>query len=431
MFSPTRTGVSTQANARPTSLREQARHFLRREPRTVVTQPAVVPPEAFAGLTPLVATSTRANASSGVASAHFEVPGATASNVRRGDFFGVPAQDFPPHVIDGLAAILNFGFFPYDGIDPSRADQGFRPTPQLGARPDVADGFRRFVHQKAADMRQAGDETGAAGIEKIAAESTHLDDGRMMFRNGTKVAFHEMPQAPGCKPLIAANFAGMSGTRHDAAESATRFRGDIPTSLRQVSHVVRSVVTREATSNTQLVGLMAEYLRSRPESMFAYGHSMGGAFAEQLSNEIAAWNRENPEATPKRVAFMAFQSATLQASDASRNLQLPYFGRYGETDQREVRCCHVQSPRDLIGQLQGTRAFKWVAGSRVAAPTGTRIDVLRDSDQTPTQQHDRVYQLLASDLQHNPQDLRRLLDHMGEVYRYSSRAEHGMPLRRT
>ena len=431
MFHPVRSGATSQPNARLANLREQARHLLRREPRTVLTQPAVIPPEALDPLAPLVATSFRANGSAGVASADFDAPGATASAVHKPDFFGVPSKDFPPHVFDSLAAILNFGFFPYDGVDPARADQSFRPTPQLATRPDLAEGFRRFVQEKAEAMRSAGDTSGVVELEKIAAESTVLDDGRMIFRNGTKVAFHEMPRAPGCKPMLAVNFAGMSGTRHDAAESATRFLGDIPTSLRQVSHVVRSVVTRHATPNTQLVELLAEYLRGRPESVFAYGHSMGGAFAEQLSNQIAAWNRENPEATPKRVAFMAFQSATLQASAASRTLQLPHFGRYGETDQREVRCCHVQSPRDLIGQFQGTRAFRWAAGSRVAAPTGTSIDVLRDSDRTPVQQHDHVYQLLAENLQKNPLDLRRLLDHMGEVYRYSSRVEHGMPLRRT
>lgn len=360
---------------------------------------------------------------------HFDMPGATAASPTGDDFFfGIPYSDYQPHVIDSLAAILNFGFFPYDGVDQSQKSQAFRPTPQLSTRPDVADGFRRFVRAKAAELRQAGDAPGAVDVERIAAESTLLDDGRMMFRNGTKLAFHEMPQCPGCEPLLAVNFAGMSATRRDGAGTGERFRGDVPTSLRQVRHVVRSVVTGHATSNTRLVRLLGEYIRSRPEDVFAYGHSMGGAFAEQLSNQIAAWNRVNPEAAGKRVAFMAFQSATLQASDVSRALQAPYVARRDENDPREVRCCHVQSPRDLIGQFQGTRAFKWAAGQHVAAPVGTRIDVLRDSNLSPVQQHDRVYQLLAEDLQRNPKDLRRLLDHLGDVYRYSTRAARGAPL---
>lgn len=344
------------------------------------------------------------------------------------DFFGVPGSDFPPYVIDSLGAVLNFGFYPYDGVDPTQVGHGFRPTPRLGVRPDVADGFRRFAQRKAADLRHSGHDAAAADIEKITAESTVLQDGRMMFRNGTKLAFHEMPRSPGCDPMLAVNFAGMSATRRDGAETGERFRGDIPTGLRQARHVVRSVVTSRATSNTRLVTLLGEYVRTRPESMFAYGHSMGGAFAEQLSNEVAASNRSNPQAAGKRVAFIAFQSATLQASESSRMLHRPHSGRHGESDQRDVRCCHVQSPRDLIGKLQGSRVFKWAAGRRVSADTGTRIDVLRDSGQTPVQQHDRVYQLLAEDLQRNPADLRRLLDHMQAVYRYSSQAAHGLLL---
>ncbi|WPB59243.1 hypothetical protein [Xylophilus sp. GOD-11R] len=345
--------------------------------------------------TPLDALSCRPLAAS-PADFQGKVAGKTASHGT-----DPAARLFEPYVWAALAAVLEFGYFPYDGRKPANG---------LHTRPDLARGFREFVRRAMVEAWATGRADVAQQLRRIARESVLLDDGRMMFVNGTKLAFHDMPTPPGGQSLIAVNFGGMSANRVDSRNLTKRYLGDIPTTVRQGRHVLQSALSRRPTSNTLLVRLLADYLRTRPESFFAYGHSMGGALGRHLSDELVMPAGAGDAMAPKPVAFVAFQSA---------DLQVPSRAPPTDPESDAVRACHVQSPADPLQRFLASSFVQRITGARVAPRVGTSIDVLAGHRASGLKQHDRIYPLLHRELNERPAYLPQLLEQMERAYAYS------------
>lgn len=322
-------------------------------------------------------------------------------------------DEFPEHVWDGLSTLLDYGAYPYDGRVPGSTGQAsLREGPRAALRPDLADAFRAFVRSQVAWARRMGWHDEARQIERLAREVRVLQDGCMVFRDGTKFAFHDLRHAPGDQPMIAINFAGMSATRVDSTNLFKRYLGDPVSSWHQLNHVLRSATTDRPTSNTRLVELLGRFLLGRPETFLAYGHSMGGAFSQHLSNLMESIAANWPDLPRQRIASVGIQPASPQRSPHAPE-PIPM--------QDGFRSSRWRSRDDPVGRVEGSGAGRALVAPHVEPFTGADITILDASPASSMQKHTRVYALLAEEVRRNPEELRTLLRQMQRAYGYSSR----------